>query len=278
MSRRLVSCTFLLGLLVTVALPLVLHVKASSPPSRVPIVVGSWDGVFHDPDDTGVLGQVRSVIGQQDGRRIRGDAEWLTLDGLRVFNAYNFSATIARQDFITGTGLTPTGRVVFQERLAIFEGAGGDAAVLVPDLITPVRGRASRVGSLLLRPFPAHNPPEMAGQWDGKLQSASPSGVHGDMVLAIAPVDEPGASLPGEMCLLTPGGPILFYLRATASDDNRLIMIAQGTPGRFVAEGMVTPASDGRVATVNALYRYSVNDGRFDFGAINFRLASVPID
>src|SRR4051812_13731972 len=154
MGRRLVPLTFWTLLLVVVAWPLALQVQAIASPDAVPILLGTWDGFFHDVDGTGELGLVRSTIDQQVYRRFRGDAALFGIDGLAVFNAINFGGTVAQDDFVTGSGPALTGRVVFQGALATSGGDRGDAAVMVPDLLfTPVRGRAARVPALLLRPF-----------------------------------------------------------------------------------------------------------------------------
>src|SRR5688572_4564794 len=94
MSRRLVPLTFWTLSLVVMALSLALRVNAAGPPARVPSLMGTWDGFVHDPDGTGAVALVRSVVGQQVHSRFRGDALVLSMDGRIPFNAINFAGTV----------------------------------------------------------------------------------------------------------------------------------------------------------------------------------------
>src|SRR5215217_6895904 len=108
MWRRLVPLTFWALLLVVVAWPLALRVQAFASPDRVPSLLGTWDGFFHDVDGTGELGLIRFTIDQQARRRFGGEAEALFgTDGRAAFNAINFgfSGTVARDNFLADAAL-----------------------------------------------------------------------------------------------------------------------------------------------------------------------------
>ena len=271
MSRRIIPATFLALFLSAVVLPLAVHVEAFGLGPRVPSVQGTWDGFLQDLDDPGTPDLVRSFIVQQDNRRIQGDALLLDLDGRTVFNAINIEATLARDDFITGTGRTLTGRLVFQAGLETFEGAMGDAGVMQPDFhFVPVQARAA---SILLHPFPAVNPPDIAGIGMGTFRSASDPSFRGELALDIFPPVR--GSFPGSLLFLPAGGsPRPYHLLATSSDDGRIIMIGLGAAGkRLVVDGAARPPQDG-VTPVDGLYRISLGGQVTDFGAYNFNIAA----
>lgn len=275
MSRRIVPWTFLAMLLLGVALPLAARLRASGAPGRVPDVRGAWDGFFQPINDPDAQGLVRSVIYQQSNRRIQGDAVWLDLEGRSLFNAYNFSATVARDDFITGTGRTLDGRLVFQASLETFEGREGDAGVIDSQiLLVPVRGRQDRVDSILLRPFPPSlGAPDVAGDGEGTFHSVLDPTFGGRLSLGISPLDR--GSFPGSLALLPEVGlGHSFQLLATTSGDRRFLMIAQGASGRIIADGVASPPRDG-VASIDAVYRLlGANERHADFGAMNFSIAA----
>src|SRR5262249_5314495 len=148
-------------------------------------VQGRWDGFFLAAD--GTLGGVQSDITQQHFRRLAGDGVLFDLETGELFNAYNFNATLARPDFLTGTGVTRTGRLVFQAGLethaprpprvpfpASPESRAGDAPVMYPEShFVASRGGASRISALLLHPFFGVAPPDIAGSYKGPFVSLS---------------------------------------------------------------------------------------------------------
>src|SRR5262249_52307219 len=162
---RIVPGSFWVGILASVLL-LTGTLRASSH-SGLPDVLGIWDGFFLAAG--GVTGGVQSDVTQQDFKRLEGDGELLGLENPFL---YNFRATLARPDFLTGTGVTSTGRLVFQADLATFPGLGGDAGVMAPEYhFVPSRGGASRVSALLLRPFPGAAGPDITGSYEGPFVS-----------------------------------------------------------------------------------------------------------
>ena len=151
MSRRIVPGMFWVGILACAVLPPAGTMRASSP-SGLPDVLGIWDGFFLAAD--GATGGVRSDVTQQDFKRLAGDGALLDLGGGDM--EYQFAATLARPDFLTGTGVTSTGRLVFQADLATFAGRGGDAGVMAPEYhFVPSHGGANRVRRCCCIPSPA---------------------------------------------------------------------------------------------------------------------------
>ena len=191
-----------------------------------------------------------------------------------MFNAYNFSATVARDDFITGTGRTLDGRLVFHAGLETFEGGAGviDSQLL----LVPVRGRETRVSSILLRSFPpSAGAPDIAGDGRGTFHSLINPRFGGALALGISPLDR--GSFPGILALSPEiGSGHSFHLLATTSGDGRVVMIAQGASGQLVSSGIAHPPQDG-VTSVDAVYRlYLRNAQLIDFGAMNFSI-STPL-
>ncbi|HWE40730.1 MAG TPA: hypothetical protein VG406_29585 [Isosphaeraceae bacterium] len=270
MSRRIVPLTFLAALLLSGGL-LAVRVMADG---LVPDVRGEWDGFFQMADSEDQVGRMSTVINLQDHRRIRGDARLLDLDEQGVFNSINFEATVAGREAVVGVGVTRTGQVVFQANLETFRGDRGDAGVLEPEfLFVPVRGHASRVGAVLLRPFPALNPTDIAGSGAGTFQSALTPGLGGNVELEISGLDR--GRFPGTLVIMTGTGlNRSFELLATTSDDGRYVMIGQDPAVRLVADGVTFPRNEA--TGVDALYRISRNDGRIvDYGAINFNVETI---
>ena len=159
MCRRIVPVTLWVGILFWAVLLLAEGVVwASRLADRVPNVVGAWDGFFQEDAVDGPPGLVLSNITEQVDRRIAGNGLLFDIDASGLFeNAINFikfNATVARDDFIVGTGLTPTGQFVFHAGLETFAGGAGDAGVTDTQyLLTPVQGSASRINAILLHPF-----------------------------------------------------------------------------------------------------------------------------
>jgi hypothetical protein len=271
MSRYIVPVTFLFALLPGVVLPLAVTVYASGPSTRVPSLLGSWDGFFHDVDGTGDLGVISSVIDRQDNKRFRGNALLFDTDRGALFNAINYSGTVAQADFLNGEGRTLTGRAVFHADLETIAGAENDAAVMEPLLqFVPSPGPHARVPAILLRPFSDPFPPNIAGVGVGifRSQRAPDSPLGFDLHLF---PNELGTGFHGELDFLAQGMPPLDLL-ATTSNNGRFVMIAQGRTGRLVAEGTVLPAVQDQPTMVNAFYRFIFTEGAPDFGAINFHL------
>src|SRR5687767_13949403 len=118
MRRRTVPGPIWLGLLLGMVLLLAAYrAKAFGPQDRVPDLLGAWDGFFLEPGEDGELGLVFSNVTEQGDRRIAGDAVLTDLAGVVPFEAINFRATVARDNFITGTGVTRAGRVTFHAGL-----------------------------------------------------------------------------------------------------------------------------------------------------------------
>jgi hypothetical protein len=292
MSRRTVPATFCVGILLCVVLLLADQVSASRPSDRVPNLLGTWDGFFQGADDRSMLGLVRSDITQQVQRRILGNGVLLDLDSRALINTINFSATVTGADFVTGTGVASTGRLVFQAGLetyapqpsVVFQtrldtGLGndlGDAAVLYPEYhFVPARGGTNRLSAILLHPFPGADTPDVAGSWRGSFQSQPTPTFLGDLTVAIDPRDR--GTFPGHVEFHPRAADSFRWpFIATTSREGRIIMIAQGKAGRILYDGIALPVgADVKPTFVGGFYRLSFIDGRFDFGAINFSL-TVP--
>jgi hypothetical protein len=276
MSRRIVPGTFWVGILLNVVLLLADRVWASKPSDRVSNLVGAWDGFFQEAD-SGALGLVRSDITGQVHRRIVGDGVLLDLEG-RVLTPYDLSATVAGDDFITGSGKTPTGRVVYQAGLETFAGVAGDAGVQHAQYhFVPVRGRAKGVGATLLHPFPDADAPDISGMGAGTFKSQFDPNFAGKLFVEILPLDR--GSFPGHVDFIpeSVGQPSLSWrLRATTSGADRFVMIAQGKTGKLVADGVALPpqGGDGTSIFIGGFYRLLLLDGRTDFGAYNFNVGN----
>ncbi len=269
MSRRIVPGTFWIGILACALLLLLAGtMRASNPSHRPPEVRGIWDGFFLAAD--GTLGGAQSDITQQDFRRLAGDGVLFDLESAELFNAYNFSATMPRDDFITGTGVTRPGRLVFQADLGPFAGVGGDAVMAPEYRFVPSRGDESRISALLLlHPFPSVAPPDIAGSYVGpdptfmgivtmQISSRSDRGTFAGRVEIFPHPDQP---------------PLISWPSlATTSDDRRLIWISQGGKGRIIYDGVVVPAPENTVDRIDGVFRLQFNDGRSLFNAWNCAL------
>ncbi len=280
MSRQCVPFTFLTSLLIGVVLPLAVAVQASGARTGVPLVGGAYDGFIQNVDGMGAVGVIRSIMYRQDQRSFVGDAELFGVESLR-FNAINFSATVALDDFVFGQGRALDGRVFIVAGLETFEGDQG-AAVMNPALeFVPTRGHPYLVSTIMLRPFSASNlpAPDIAGTDTGIIRSRRAPHFPGSLTLDISPSPARGTSFPGDLGFQFRGMPEQHLdLLATTSGRNQFVMIAQGRSGRLVAEGTVTPASADQPTKVNALYRLITIEGLPDFGAINFSVPSLRTD
>jgi hypothetical protein len=280
MSRRIVPGTFWVGSLAC-ALLLAGTMRASGPSHRLPDVQGIWDGFFLAAD--GATGRVRSDITAQDFRSLAGDGVLLDLESGDL--AYRFRATLARPDFLTGTGVTRTGRLVFQADLTTFAGLGGDAGVMTPEYhFVPSRGDESRLSALLLHPFPGVAPPDIAGSYEGPFVSLpdpitgapADSTFRGIGRMQISPRDARGSFSGGVKFFLDshPDPLISWPFLATTSDNGRVIWISQGATGRIFYDGVVVPAPDKAVARLDGVFRLFLNDGRTLFNAYNCPIIS----
>jgi hypothetical protein len=285
MGRRIVPGMFWVGCLVCALLLLAGTMRASGPSNRPPDVRGLWDGFFLADD--GTTGRVNSVITQQDFRRLAGDGVLLGLEGSGQFNAYNFSATVVPPDFLTGTGVARTGRLVFQAGLATYPGLGGDAGVMAPEYhFVPSRSGASRVSALLLHSFPAVDPPDIAGTGEGPFISVPDpiTGAPADpsfMGFGRLQIDERNdhGYFAGRVVVFLGSNPDPFLswpFLATASDDRRVLGISQGRFGRIIYNGAIVPAPDTQSSfSMDGTFRLLLNDGRSLFNAINVNFARV---
>jgi hypothetical protein len=277
MSRRIVPGSFWVGILASVLL-LAGTMRASSR-SGLPDMVGIWDGFFLAAG--GVTGGVQSDITQQDFKRLEGDGELLGLDNPLL---YSFRAKLARPDFLTGKGVTSTGRLVFQAGLATFAGLGGDAGVMAPEYrFVPSRGDASRVSALLLHPFPGVAGPDITGTFEGPFVSlpdpvtgapADPT-FRGIGRMQFSPRIARGSFGGRVELFLQPDQPpvISWPILATTSEDRRVVWIAQGKSGRIVYEAVVVPAPNAESkTTIDGVGRLLFNDGRTLFNAFNVSL------
>src|SRR5262249_30583197 len=120
MSRRVIPALFWIGCLGCSLLVVVSVLRAGGPRPSAPNVKGSWDGFFLSND--GTLGGFQSDVMKQDFRRIAGDGFFFDLGSSALFNTCNWDATVTGNNFITGTALTETGRLVFHADLGPFAG------------------------------------------------------------------------------------------------------------------------------------------------------------
>jgi hypothetical protein len=253
--------------------------RASNPPQHLPDVNGSWDGFFLAADDT--LGGVESDIAQ-DSRRLAGDGIFFNLESGGLFNTCNFNATLPNDAFMTGTGVTSTGRLVFQAELGPFGGLGGHSVMAPEFRLVPRHGNAVDVSSLLLRSFPGAAGPDIAGGYLGPFVSVPDpfSGAPADPAftgigsMQIAPRNARGSFAGRVDLFLSPNASpfISWPFRATTDENNRVIWIAHGRAGRIVYDGVVVsdPGADVRL---DGVFRINFFDGRRLFNAYNCSFA-----
>lgn len=270
MSRRIVPWTFWAGIFCSVLLANTLI--ASKPP--VPRLVGTWDGFFQPADSAGTFGLVRSNITQQKNRRLAGNGMLLSLDGVPL-TRYNFNATLASDDSLSGNGRTPAGRLVFNAGLETFAGRLGSAGVLHPEILfVPARGNPGRLSELLLHPFPDTHGPDISGMGMGTFQSQNDPNLRGDIALEIFARER--GTFPGHVDFTPTTGsqaPFSWRFLGTTSDNGRLVFIAEGKTGKLVADGVVVPQGvSGSPVFIGGFYRLLLNNGQPDFGAYNFNL------
>jgi hypothetical protein len=242
---------------------------------------GIWDGFFLADD--GTTGEVRSDVTKQDHQRLAGDVLIELDDG---DSPYRFGATLERPDFLVGTGVNSTGRLVFQADVATFAGRGGDAGVLTPEYqLVPPRGSVSRISGLLLHPFPGVHTPNIAGSGQGLFVSLPDPTIPGAVAdptfngvgtVDITPRNDRDSFAGQVKFFLDPSEPpiLSWPLRATSSRNGRVIMISQGKTGRILYDGVVIPAKAARSKTfIGGFYRLVFNNGGPQFGAFNFSLS-----
>jgi hypothetical protein len=297
MNRRIVPGTFWVGILACALLLLASPMRASSPSHRLPEVQGIWDGFFLAAE--GSTGLVRSDITQQVHRRIAGNGVLLDLEGRALLNAYNFSATVVRDDFVTGTGVTRTGRLVFQAGLETYaprppevafqtglEPRAGEAAVMYPEFhFVPSRGGESRISALLLHPFSGVAPPDIAGGYLGPFVSL-PDPITGNPPdstfrgigrMQISPRNRGSFAGRVELFLNPDQPPVISWpMLATTSDDRRVIWVSQGAAGRIIYDGVVVPASDAESEAfrLDGVFRLFLTEGRSLYNAYNCPITS----
>jgi len=281
MSRRIVPGTFWTGILASALLLLLAGtMRASSPSEGLPNLRGIWDGIFLASDGV-TTGDVRSDITRQESGRLVGHGVLigLTDDDVR----YRFHATLERPDFLTGTGETPGGRLVFQSDVATFAGHKGAAGVMAAEygFVTP-RGGASRISALLLHPFPGGGTPDISGSGLGSFVSlpdpTMPNSVPDPAFKGVGKVQisqrDDRDSFAGHVeFFLDPNQPpvLSWPVLATASENGRVIMISQGKTGRIVYDGVVVPGRHARAPTfVGGFFRLLFNSGQNVYGAYNF--------
>jgi hypothetical protein len=215
------------------------------------------------------------------------------------YNTCNFCFPPPRADFIAGTGVTQTGRLVFQAGLESYapqppvvafqtslEPRAGDGAVMYPEFhFVPSHGGASRASALLLNPFITIDAPDIAGSYEGPFLSLA------DPVTG-APADPTFRGI-GRMPILprnargTYAGQVQLYFDpnsdpfiswpflATASDDGRVIWVAQGKAGRIIYDGVVVPAPDMTVERLDGIFRLFLNEGRTLYNSYNCPISGV---
>jgi hypothetical protein len=275
MSRRAIPWTFFAGALLSVVLLLADTVRASKP-GGVPDLRGHWDGFFLPAGGAVAPGLVRSDITRQLGRRVAGDGRLFdAATGARLV-AYNFGGTLGADNVLTAAGQTPGGRVVLRAGLQLFAGDQGDAGVLDGQLLlVPGRGQPGLVGTLLLRPFPDADAPDVSGTGLGVFRSRLDPTFVGGLALQIQSRER--NSFPGFVSftpLTSLHAPFTWQSRATINDRGRIVVIAQGKTGRMVVDGAVFPGRNGAGSiAVDGLYTLIMNSGLHDFGTYNFNLA-----
>jgi hypothetical protein len=276
MSRRIVPGLFWVGMVLCSVLTAT-RVWAQWPPDRVPDLRGHWDGFFLAADNGGGVGLVRSDITGQLRREIEGEG-WLGLEGQPPLESYIFGATAAADDVIAGTGPSTTGRVVVRGGLQTFAGVQGVAGIWDPDLLfVPAQGRAVRIGSTLLHPFPDDNAPDLGGYAaQGPFQGQTDPTVRGTGVMMFRSLER--GSFPGRFAF-TPTNPNLqapfsWPVRATTSADGKLIMVGQGKTGKMSYDGAIISRA-GSPSEIWGIARLSLVDGRVLYNAWNATLTSV---
>jgi hypothetical protein len=281
MSRRYSRGLFWFGILAC-TLPMAGAMLAVGPPTEFPDVQGAWDG-FHLAED-GATGPVVADVVDQDFRRLAGAGTLYDMKKGDV--AYKMRATMPRRDFMTGTGETSSGRLTFKAGLKTFKSFKGDAGVMSAEYrLVPSKGESSDVSALLLHPFPGVATPDISGSGEGTFVGlpdperpgeAPDPAFTGVGRVQIAPRDDRGGFAGRIEFFRQPGLPALFSwpLRATASDDGRVVMVSQGATGRGVYDGAVLPAPTAESdALVTGFVRLQFFDGQSVYGAINFNVS-----
>jgi hypothetical protein len=274
MSRRIVPATFCVAILACSLLFVAGALRASGP--AVPIAQGGWDGFFLAADST--LGGVQSDITRQDFRRLTGDGVLFDLESGGLYNTINFNATRTAANFITGNGVTQTGRFVFQASLGPFAGLGGNNVMEPEYHFVPPGDDQGRVSALLLHPFAGIDAINIAGSYNGPFVSlADPvTGAPADRTfngfgtMQISPRNDRGY-FTGSVKLFTDTNatPLLSWpFLATTGDDRRVIWIAQGKAGRIIYDGVVVPMSDTDIR-LDGVFRIVFNNGRRLFNSYN---------
>ena len=286
MRRRIFCGTFWVGILAC-TLPMAGAMCALSPPGGAANIEGAWDGFYLTGD--GVTGTVDSNLTHLRLPRLASEG---TLFGMENGDlSYYLGATMARSDFITGTGTTSNGRLTFQADLENYNGLGGDAGVMSAKYhLVPSRGRVNTVKALLLHPFPGAAAPAVSGSGSGPFVSLPDPNIPGDVPdpsftgvgqVQISPINDRGLFAGRVEFRRAPNEPpvLSWPLLATASDNGRLIMVSQGTKGRIVYDGVVVPPSTpGQQTFVGGFFRLRFFDGGSLYGAINFNLSRDVID
>jgi len=281
MGRRFFHVKFWVGNL-TCALTMASAMMAFGPSQNPPNMEGVWDGFYLATD--GATGRVESDVTRQDFRRLAGRGTLFDLQNGDV--SYRFDATMARADFVNGTGEAAAGRLNFQADLETYAGRGGDAGVMFPQYhFVPSPGDSGRVGAILLHPFPGAVTPDISGSGRGTFASLPDPNIPGDVadpnfkgvgLLQISPRSARG-SFAGrvEFFVDKNKSPVISWpLLATASADGRVIMVSQGAAGKITYDGNLIPAKDEKSPDfVWGVFRLQFHDGQSLFGAINFNLA-----
>jgi len=286
MRRRFFHVMFWVGNLAC-ALAMAGAMMASSLSQNLPDVQGAWDGFYLAAD--GATGPFSFDVTRQDFRRLEGNGllPFVENDGL----PYQFNATMPSPDFITGTGVTPAGRLNFHAGLETYTGLGGDAGVMTPKYhFVPPQGAASRISALMLHPFPGVATPDISGDGRGSFVSLPDPNIPGDVpdptftgigLVQISPRNARGSFAGSVEFFREPGQPPVFSwpLLATASDNRRVIMISQGATGRIIYDGVVIPPQASESNTfVGGFFRLQFFDGQSFFGAYNFNLSRDVIN
>ncbi|HVJ81949.1 MAG TPA: hypothetical protein VNC50_12850, partial [Planctomycetia bacterium] len=242
-------------------------------------VQGVWDGFYVTA--AGATGRIESNITQGDNRRLAGDGTFFNLGNGDA--TFSYRATLADPDFLTGTGETPTGRLTLKAGLETFAGVGGDAAVMPAEYhLVPSRGEATGISGLLLHPFPGIATPDMSGSGEGPFVSLPDPSIPDDVPdpnfkglgkVQISPLSARGTFAGRLEFSRVPGQQTIFSwpLLATASDNGRVIMVAQGPSGRAIYDGVVIPPPDAESKTfIGGFFKLQFIDGQSHFGAVNF--------
>jgi hypothetical protein len=278
MIRRFVPGAFWVGTLACALLLLAGTMRAANPSPSLPNVQGVWDGLFLADD--GTTGLVQSDITAQDFRRLTGNGVLLDLEGNARFNAWNFNATLAGPQFLTGTGVARPGRVEFQADLGPFAGLGGDAVMAPEYHFVPSQ---NRVSALLLHPASGGATPDIADSYAGRFASlpdpitgapADPTFM-GAVTMQISPRTSRGYFTGRvELFLDANEAPFLSWpFLVTTRGDRRVIGISQGKFGRFIYDGALIPVEDAS-PRLDGFVRLLLNDGRSLFNTYNLTVFS----